>query len=103
MEKNLVSDESNWRATITNELKVAREWEESWGFLRGYGGDEGKPLTTEDKIEALEKELEDLTERTGSTLTSTYSKMYGGKTLEQFGASDYGIKRSKELMSAVEY
>mmetsp|Transcript_2054 Transcript_2054/g.4971 ORF Transcript_2054/g.4971 Transcript_2054/m.4971 type:complete len:211 (-) Transcript_2054:122-754(-) len=41
--KNVVHEMSIWKQLIEQELRSAREWEGTWGFLKAAEGDLGKP------------------------------------------------------------
>lgn len=113
-EKNVSAQMTIWKKRIDGELKCAAEWEENWGFLKAPRHDaeiagQTEAAETSDKT-ALEGEYSQMSAKFQYTMNrsktpkekyarpiTTQQELGWRPSLELFGNSKHGIRRSPDL------
>jgi len=99
-----VADDRNWVALIKNEHICADQWEKDWGFLGGgvqlKKENAAKLYTVDDRIRAVQEELEKL--ENVNIYTKTSAEIGGKKEgIEIYQTKDNNIHKNPDLMAGV--
>mmetsp|Transcript_725 Transcript_725/g.1056 ORF Transcript_725/g.1056 Transcript_725/m.1056 type:complete len:94 (+) Transcript_725:28-309(+) len=86
-EHNYVADQQNWEQRVKTELDSANEWERNWASLYNQ---EGKSLSIEDKIKALEEKVSEIP---GTRLQSGNHTYGTGQPFQEVARKDHGRKK----------
>ena len=97
---NAVIEDRNWTALIKNEEICANLWEKDWGFLAGNAdlnkADATKLYTVDDRIKAVQKELEKLD---SVPIWNTTTSLYGSRSkVELYEDRSHNIHKNSDLM-----